>query len=427
MSWNEKFDKADSQIKKSNSKLKDDISQKTKAKLDLTKQKIEHSNAVQFVKQKGFKNKAKFIGKGALNKFKNTNLAKNLQNIAKGVTKGAQFIVANIVPISIISGILVLGSNFTIMGVGIAQSIGETPHYYCYANPSDEIKQSKEYKQYCENETSFVKFSTVNGHYVMQDGPGPCCSCSVLNMLIRFYTNNSINIYDYLWQSNGQYAPIGNSILTTDKNQYNMRKFITSTYGKNDDSLWHAKENLPNGSMEFAKNHGKENYTMANWGYVRDPSIDSGGYTSLATNENWVWDLSLENNAEGTDWGAQWSTGNKVTIEGITATFVHESRPFRSLEELKIILNAHPAGIVVYRTYATGHNHAILVTGYNESTKKFTVIDPALGVMGGYEHDADSCVYGSGVQIFNNAILNDPAGKSYGFDNVLSFTYIEQG
>ena len=44
----------------------------------------------------------------------------------------------------------------------------------------------EKYKQYCENETSFMKFSDIDGHYVVQDGAGPCCSCAMLNMLISY-------------------------------------------------------------------------------------------------------------------------------------------------------------------------------------------------------------------------------------------------
>lgn len=420
MSWKDRFDKA-------NSHIKDSIKQKTSDKIDLAKNKIAHSNAAQFANQKGLKNKAAFLGKSALNKAKNTNAAKKLQNAAKKAAKAAQFIASNIVPISIICGVLVFGSNLAIMVVGITQAVGETPHYYCETDPSDSVKQSKEYKQYCENETSFMKFSDIDGHYVVQDGAGPCCSCAMLNMLIRFYYANGINIYDYLWQSDGKYAPIGNSILTDNSAQYNLRLFITGNISENTDP-WRAKLGV-NGSKDFAKSHGKNDYTMANWGYLRDPTINnSEGYGDLSTNENWVWDLSLENDAPGTGWEAQWYSGNNVTIEGTTATIVHESRAIRSINEFKILLNAHPAGIVVYREYTPGNNHAILVTGYDESTGRFTVVDPARGFYGGFEHDADECVSGGGVTIYNNDILSDPSGTAAnGCNHMMSFTYIEEG
>lgn len=418
MGWKEQFNRA-------NTRIKNNIKQDAKDKLDLTKQKVEHSSVARFTKQKGLKNKAKFIGKGALNKFKSTNLYQNVKKFVGNVGKVLDFIIANIVPISIISAVLVLGTNIAIMSIGFVQAVGETPHYYCYTNPSDAIKNSKAYKQYCENDTSYIKMDTVNGHYVVQDGPGPCCACSVLNMLIRFYHSNNINIYDFLWQSNGQYAPIGSSIIAPSRDQYNLRLFITGSGGVNDSTKWAANLST-NGSKEFAENHGKPDYTMANWGYLRDPTIN-GGYTDVSTNENWVWDLSLENDSEGTDWSAQWYNGNHISIEGTKATFVHEDRAFRSLEEFKIILGAHPAGVVVYREYKPGKNHAILVTGYNESTGQFTVVDPALGLMGGFEQSADNCVSSDGVPIFNNAILSNPSGTTNGCNNMKSFTYLEQG
>ena len=411
MEWKEKFEK-------SNNRIKNDIKQKTKDNIDLTKQKIEHTDAVQFMKQKGFKAKASFVG----NKIKDSKLGQTVRKIGKVAGNIINFIVANAIPIAIISGIFVFGTTAAINAIAISQALGTSPHYYCYLDPPEAVKNSIEYQQYCQNDATYIKMDSVNGHYVVQDGPGPCVSCSVLNMLIRFYYANNINIYNYLWQSNGTYAPIGSSIIAN-RDEYNLRLFVTGSDLMNDSSKW-AATNIPNGSKEFAENHGKKDYTMANWGYLRDPAINvTNGYPDLSTNDNWVWDLSLENDAPGTDWSAQWYSGNNVTIEGTKATFVQERRAFRSLEEFKILLDAHPAGIVVYRQYAAGQNHGILVTGYNESTGTFMVVDPALSIMGGYETSADMCAGG----IFNNAILSDPAGSTNGFANIIAFAYIEQG
>lgn len=448
MDWRESFNKANSKIKttikngadhskeqfhNAKERISGDIKQGASDTLNSIKDKAKYSSVGRFAQEKGFKNKAKFIGKGALNKFKSTDVYNTFKKVQKGIGNFLNFIIANWQIILIIIAVLLVASTLALFAVSIAQTIGENPHYYCYTNPSPEIRKSKEYMQYCTNDASYIKFDDVNGHYVVQDGAGPCTACCVLNMLIRFYYSNDINIYNYLWQSNGQYGSVGNTLQATDSNEYNFRRYITGYIGKNEDMF--TAKGQPNGSIDFAASFGKSNYTMANWGYLRDPTIDSGeGYGDM-NNENWVWDLSIaENNGEGSSWGTQWGNGRSVTIEGTTATFVEVNEPIKSLDDFKELLIAHPSGIIVYRQYGvmTGSSyprHGILVTGYDEDNQCFKIVDPAFGMSGGYERlatDGD-CIKSNGVEIFNNSILSDPTGSTYGQPNMMKYVYLKEG
>lgn len=455
MGWKESFNKANDKIKtavKNNNehhkeqfhnaaeRIDNDIKQGANDILDSIDDKVKYSGVGQFAQQKGFKNKASFVANGALNKFKGTDVYKAFKSVKKGIGAVLNFILMNWLLILIIAIVVPLVATLGLYAFSIAQGIGETPHYYCYTNPGPEIRKSKEYMQYCTNDASYIDFSDVNGHYVVQDGPGPCTACCVLNMLIRFYYSNDINIYNYMWQSNGQYGQLGNTLESPDKNEYNFRRWITGYIGANTYSSFVAK-GQPNGSIEFAASFGKPDYTMANWGYLRDPSIDNGeGYGDM-NNENWVWDLSIpENNGEGSSWGTQWYNGHQVTIEGTTATIVEVDEPIKSLDDFKELLIAHPAGIIVYRKYAEDSNpsnvpmHGILVTGYDEDNQSFTIVDPAWGMSGGYERLAtDTVIKSYGVEIFNNDILSDPAGQTECnvqgkfLPNITKYVYIEEG
>lgn len=321
---------------------------------------------------------------------KAVNHLKEYDTINTIITKGkeiTEFVVRWGKLIAIVLLIVIVVSNGVLFGIGIAQSVGPTPHYYCSINPGINERSSTVYKQYC-SQSSFKNTWTVNninGHYIVQDGPGPADACAMLNMMIRYYTLSDVaslsfgstNVYDYLWQNDGQYTIKGNRVgkikgkKNTVRQLFNRYSDVTcdDTQTSNEiqyfkfndtdsDSLYSDDINTniynnpimnvtttnlddsdidPNygtimGSRYFAKRNDKHNssdpneeYKISNWGYLRDDEIDiptylmvNDFYTNQADNSYWVWDLSL-NTDKGTTWNLNnWNTEDLgITINGI--------------------------------------------------------------------------------------------------------------
>ena len=386
------------------------------------KDKYNHSDLKKFNDSKGFKNKAKFALNKGKDDLKGTKIAETIQKIIQRTQRIIANISANIIPIAITIAVIVTLWNLAIFGTSIVQSIGQTPHYYCELDADSNMKKSSLYKQYCSSgSSSSFELSNLNGHYLVQDGSGPCWCTSMANLLLRYYTKKGINFYDYLFDETGKYST---TVSATDSyNNYGpstVRQFVIANLpgelGKNE-FAWNTKY----GSIEFAANNGKLGYTMANWGYLRDDSLDYSNVTmddsfteKNDNNENWVWDLSLDPSSPI----AQWNEAHEGTfvIEGITATrvTVHDAT-WSSSDFLKNLLDEHPSGIVVWRDYGTSQ-HAILVTGYLDDV--FYVVDPQLGTEGGFEGPVTSRNFNT-PNAWTNEILSSPP-------NEVTYTYIEE-
>ncbi len=375
-SWNKQFNKTN---KNGKSSIKASISNKTK---DLEEKAMNMANKGSL--------KGKLIAE-AIKKSKDLKT-----NTLVRITRIINFITINLKLILIPLILALLLGNGLILGYSIIQSKGKTPHYYCDIDADKGTKRSKMYQQYCTNGSTGFTLDNINGHYVVQDGSGPCTDCACLNLLLRYYTSKEINLYDYMWDNTGQFIADNNALsLDTSFGSKSLRRYIAAS-----GNTTCSNKSLARGSKWFAKKHptknisNSNNFTKADWGYVRDETLSFEGLSlteaaetdeakNIANNDNWVWDLSCE-----TTWSAQWAAGNYITINNVTATW-EEPTKWTNADELKTLLTNHPSGVVAYRNYGSG-KHAILITGWNEEEKCFNVVDSAKATSGGFEGPATS-------------------------------------
>lgn len=372
------------------SRIKQNVRDNTIGKVEQKGKDIaNNSKLVQFAKSK---DKKEFLKNGIKSKIKGYEAYKKAQELVATVQKAITFVVSNIKEIAIVSAVVIVTYNLAIIGISVAQTIGKTPHYYCEIDADSAMKKSALYKQYCSNGKSGFDLENLNGHYVVQDGSYPCTCTSMLNLLIRYYAGQNINLYDYMWDETGQYD--AEMLANTQYQTYTgvsvrgvTNGNVTSSTGS-DQSSWGAKY----GSEDFALNNGKVNYDMPNWGYLRDDTLDYSGEVidenfaeDNSNNEKWVWDLSLENRGAKTTWSAVWD--GIYTVDGHTVKTESVTSGWSNASELKTILDNNPYGIVAYKSYTksdgTESAHAIVITGYAEDI--FFVIDPGLGMAGGFE------------------------------------------
>jgi hypothetical protein len=162
-----------------------------------------------------------------------------------------------------------------------------------------------------------------------------------------------------------------------------------------------SKVGLAHGARQFASEHGVTGWTMANWCYLRDDSLDLASYEqtddyylSNADSDKWVFDLSVPNKGTGSSWAVYWSQVLQVSdINAIEVTAKGSSVTGETIKDLLSDSNVcGDAGILLYYNYpkdgGTGH-HAILITKYDEDTGYWYVIDSAKGLSGGYEGPLD--------------------------------------
>lgn len=81
-------------------------------------------------------------------------IGKRLQTFIKSNSKAIKLY-------SSVSGISLLVLNVSFFGLGLVQSVGGTPHYYCDKNARAEIKSTLLYRQYCTNGSSRVNNETI--------------------------------------------------------------------------------------------------------------------------------------------------------------------------------------------------------------------------------------------------------------------------
>ena len=359
------------------------------------------------------------LGKDTKNCFKGTRIEQKVKMLIEKIRKIVQFIVSNgkiIAIISAIVGIILLVAPFVI---SIVQTIGKTPHYYCEV-PGDDgvdegIKNSALYQQYCATGGSSLNLEDMNGHYIVQDQSGPCTACCTMNMTMRYFAANGINIYDYMWDDSGEYV---NKLDDVTVNQHASSAYIADGCTESDNwyNIISQADNTSqsNGTNEpwptFAAKHGYKRTLQANWGYYYSDDIWDNGTDSVTAareNDKWTWDLSYGSPGH---WYADMGTltGTSITIDGVTCTYTFVGAAITK-NELITLLENHPSGVCVCGHRSTGGGHGILISKYDATEDKFYVIDSGKYLGGGFEGPADSnlfCCY-SGENPNGNIIFNN--------------------
>lgn len=430
--WNRKMNNRDHGLGKTSSRFRNEFDRNT-AKLRHDAKNLGNNvkdglnsagNFIQgFGKAEGFKGKMKYLGGKVGGKAKN-NFAETIKNIKKMFQKikdTAVWIASHIKIISIITAIVTVLYTGTVFVISMVQSASPTPHFYCDTDASASLKKTSVYQQYCSNGKGF-NLENLQGHYIIQDGSGPCTDCATLNMIMRYYSSfEELNFFDYLWQEDGMYLPEGQTVVcSTSATGTTFRHVINGgqTGATTEPDKFHAKVGLKNGAIEFANKHGKSwpssNQSMANWGYLRDDSLDlaeyeqtSDYYVDNSDNEKWVFDLSLDNRAAGTTWAVVWEHEIRLNGDDVLKCVIKSDSNSPTGANVKEVLDSKngafgPAGCLVYYNYGSG-SHAVLITGYDEDTGYWRIVDSAKGLSGGFEGPLD----GSGnFGIYDQSVAN---------------------
>lgn len=391
-------------------------------------------------KANGFKAKAGLIANKASQKFKGYEIYKKIQQAFLKIQQVASWIAAHAYPIAIVSAVVVVLSGLTIFGISLFQAATPTPHYYCDTEADASLKNTAIYQQYCGD--GGFSLENLNGHYITQDGSGPCTDCATANMFMRYYTYKGLNFFDYLWGDEGMYEPSGQVLQSSlTATPVTLRKAINGNSPEVTDTTCGSS---PNGAAAFASAHGQGGWTMANWGYLRDDSLDYDSW-ELSTSappdnsdsDKWVFDLSIPNNGAGSTWSVYWSQA--LTVDSLVATESAEEGSAITGETIKERLNQSDvcgeAGVLVYYAYnkvsyedgyyhiVEGH-HAVLITKYDETTGYWWIIDSAKGLSGGFDGPMD----GSGNYAWQenkvSGLLNS-GQNSYGGLRILNISYIK--
>lgn len=336
---------------------------------------------------------------------------RKIREVIQKIVKIVRKIVMHIKPILIITCIVLLVSKITIFAIGLTQVLGSTPHYYCELDADDVTKNSMFYKQYCAT-SSGMDLENLQGHYLTQDGSGPCTSCAFFNMYLRYFAKNGISLYDYMWDADGK----TNKNITAGEGDMTLRHF-SAMGGSSTDSRYTNNNNASNpvGSRQFAANHGISGANNANWGYIlNEDTYDE--WQDFNNNSDWVWDLSEPGVKKGdtdSNWAIHWNNGRTITIDGVTGTVVSIEGSL-SEDELKKLLSTHPSGVELYGTYSGGGRHGILITKYDETDHQFYGVDSALGLAAGFEGPVNNPAY------FWSTSYNEV------MKNVIRYVYIEE-
>lgn len=168
----------------------DRVKSRAKTKINTAREEIGDSSIGQFAKgikdaaqAKGAKAKLSALGRGAKNGFNKSALGRSIKgvidkivNLAKKIKRFFQTNWFWLKWVLIGVAIALVLSEVAFFAVGIANSTGKTPHYYCNYLASDEEKATAKYKQYCVYEeydnaslaAAAVSLSTIdisNGTY----------------------------------------------------------------------------------------------------------------------------------------------------------------------------------------------------------------------------------------------------------------------
>ena len=361
----------------------------------------------------GAKRKATEISK----KMDNTEVGRKIKRLFEKAVKMIRFIANHLTIVTIVATIVIFGTSIGLWVSSIVTGLGNTPHYYCDIEASMAVKRSPVFQQYCSELRTF-NVSSLQGHYIIQDGSGPCLACSRANLVLRYYDLMGVNVYDYLWNEKGSYIPgytFTNIKNDTNSPGYTLRSVINS-FSSGISTYKVSPYKMTHGYLWFdAKNGSKTKTngldTMANWGYIRDESINIGEWEGLdavidsqSENENWVWDLSLLNFSKGTTWSVS-DLNIDVKVEDIEChvrttdagyngdfSGIQQATARQRYNEMIQILSGEvptactDAGVLMYYATPTTH-HAVLITSYDPANPEyqFTIIDPGIGTAGGFE------------------------------------------
>ena len=419
-------------------------------------------------------NKPAYIGRGIKNgvtsrarrfggRIKNntTETGKKIINTVKAIIRVVKALLSW--KVAILVGIICISYTIVVFVLSLADGVEPTPHYYCDLEADKTVKRTSLYTQYCKkgNGSDFY-VDNINGHYLVQDGEGPDTACAIGNMVLRYYNtdtrkfNEGTNLFKFLWQSDGQYNTIANTIGKSDgESSSNIRSVLN---GYSDDvNTESAFRSTPHGSIEFASKHNKgSSYNMSNWGYLKDDSVDYAAWEtgtnfydpSNQESDKWVWDLSLGNKSKGTTW----LVPNEITENNMgnaeelsfrigfsrcrveTARFTMSSdldKKIEFLQKIRDILdkegiyeyNKGSAGVVArFHDTATGKYHSILLTGYDSNgTDSFSDdnwygVDSKLGTLGGFVGPLEDPNFSVTADIYTNRSNGAKENVSYAED-----------
>ena len=397
--------------------LKDNVVEGAKNKADIAKHKVQDSTAYQFAKAKGFKGKAKALMGGASKKLNSYEFVKKLKAIFQKVQAAVSFLVENYW-ILIATAVVILLYNGALFVIGIVQSASPTPHFYCIVDADSSMKKTALYQQYCGS--GGFDLENLQGHYVIQDGSGPCTDCAMNNMFMRFCASKGENYFDYLWQDDGMYTMDGQTIPYKDGAATGSLRQIIST---NTGVTTCTANGGANGANEFASKHGKSGWTIANWGYFRDENFDVASweqtdnfYVDNSGSDKWVFDLSSQG-----EWDAYFSQ-DWIKIGDTAFKTVYNSGYDVTGDMVKKVLDGNmdmcspEAGCLVYYNYGGDHNHAVLITGYDDATGDWRIIDSAKGLEGGFEgpiSDPSFAIMNTQVKNLLNSGQHECGGLSF--------------
>lgn len=339
-----------------------------------------------FAKQKGLKNKLRFLRQ-----------SKHGQKIEQKLFKVVKFII-KFRHVGLIGVLVIALFNLLMLLIGFGQSFGETLHYYCPVGKDIDpgLTKSALYQQYCAHllpSGMNLGFEDLNGHYLVQTGSGPCTLTSRANLYLRFFAKNNVSIYDYLFDETGDCAISEGVNGSVASNTSFMRAFYSHT---GDAEEWANGSDFHNDVPEVITFLGSIGFPTsdveATMGYIRsEDTFDE--YTNSSSSDDWVFYAPTTVQGQG-DMGPTIEEGSWIEINGVKATLKnvslgngYESDKAKMIE----LLEEHPCGLI---TRVDHDKHSILVTGYDASTDKFLVVDPAPRLNGGFEVPQDA---GSGV------------------------------
>lgn len=323
--------------------------------------------------------------------------------------------------VAIIMAVVTLLWNIGLYIHSVVAVAGQSPHYYCELEADRGMQNSAFYKQYCEGGS--LNLEELNGHYMIQDGSGPCTACATMNLYMRYFTANGVNIFDYLWDENGHAKYT--TFPENNKNANNWYELISraqnQVYNQGDNTDGGNTGNRRNMSAsnswyQFALAKGGCGMTDAwgnipNWGFWYSEDIFADGtYENRKTdsgNAEYTYDIDGYGCLGPGVW-ARWyanvyaNDGMQITIDGVTATMVVKfDHP--SVDQLISLLNTHPSGVAFCTM-----GHGMLFTKYEDGV--FYMVDSGRGRAGGFEGPATSgnfCIYASQYsQLINTSDWN---------------------
>lgn len=322
----------------------------------------------------------------------NMKFVQNIQKQIEALKAQISAIISNIEVIAIVLAVIIVVYNVAMVAIGVFACYGDSPHFWCNLEASRKEQQSAFYQQYCTYHGG-LELTELNGHYIIQDGSGPCTACCTMNLLLRYFAANGVNMYDYLWDENGNavYTEFPDNSINADDWYHYLSTAYGSIYIQSDNSSNSRHAGETGSWIEFARSHGDllaggwEN--IPNWGFYYSEDIWDLGTTAydagIQFQPSWTWDIDGYGSLGPGVW-ARWyvntgaTNGKSITLDGVTATFVFVSGTPSSQNELIALLQSHPSGVAF-----CAQGHGMLLTRYEDGI--FYMVDSGLGRAGGWE------------------------------------------